>query len=123
VATIDPPISGVWVYLKVFDVDDPFDQLHAGMPNVNLIDGDAVGGDNRGGGGVGNYEEMTDALGRAVVPLVVSMQPGDNYRAAAATGTRGITGRPWRAAPRPAAVMRRLLRSSHAEEPRAIISL
>jgi hypothetical protein len=73
----------VWVYFKVFDADDPLDQDNPNMADVGLIDDDAVGGDNRGGGGMGSYEEMTNALGQAVAPLIISMQPGDNYRAAA----------------------------------------
>jgi hypothetical protein len=47
VAMIEPPIAGVMVYFTVFDVDDPFDQLHADMPGVDVIDNDASGPDNR----------------------------------------------------------------------------
>ena len=51
VATIEPPIADVPVYFKVWDVDDPFDQLHAGIPDVSLIDDDDDGEDNRPDGG------------------------------------------------------------------------
>ena len=40
-------MAGVLAYCRVWDVDDPFDQLHADMPDVALIDDDEVGGDNR----------------------------------------------------------------------------
>ena len=35
VATVEPPISGVQVYFRVYDVDDPFNQLHG--PNGGLL--------------------------------------------------------------------------------------
>ena len=51
-----PPIEGVAEYLKVFDVDDPFDQIHGpqglnDLPNVGLIDDDTIGPDGRLPGG------------------------------------------------------------------------
>jgi len=92
VATVEPPASGVWVHFEGFDVDDPFDQLHGPnsddpMPNVNLIDADTVGGDNRPVSGsdlvVGNKTALTDEYGQARLTLTVTMQPGNNYRVAA----------------------------------------
>ena len=85
VATIDPPIAGVTVYFRVWDVDDPFDQLNATMPDVNLIDDDDDGPDNRPTGceGVWSGLNSTDENGQAIKTFTVSMQPGNNYRAAA----------------------------------------
>ncbi len=89
VATITPPISGVPVYFQVWDVDDPFDQIHGpgganDVPNVNLIDNDTSGPDNRPvGEAPQTFSVPTGADGKARVTLTVSMQPGNNYRAAA----------------------------------------
>ncbi len=81
---VDPQIPGVWVYFKVFDVDDPFDQNHSNMPGVESIDDDTEGGDNRGSDlAVGNDHAITNEYGQASVTLTLSMQPGNNYRAAA----------------------------------------
>ena len=83
-ATIEPPIAGLMVYFKVFDVDDPFDQLHPNMPNVSLIDSDTTGADN---GPTGEQPwtatGTTDGNGKATVTFTVSMQPGNNWRAGA----------------------------------------
>jgi len=77
----------------VFDVDDPFDQLNACDPgdpdkpciaNVDLVDGDTSGPDNRPTPESPRfYSVPSDADGRASLTLTVSMQPGNNYRAAA----------------------------------------
>ena len=68
----------------MWDVDDPFDQLHAAMDNVDVIDNDRAGPDNRGtAGGPGSYTGVTDETGQARLTIEVSMQPGDNFRAAA----------------------------------------
>jgi len=99
VATIDPPISGVTVYFKLWDVDDPFDQLHGpnavdpnpatpeneGMiPNVDLIDGNSDGPDNRPDPEIIDViTGETNEYGKAIITREVSMQPGNNYRAAA----------------------------------------
>ncbi|MGB2985951.1 MAG: hypothetical protein WBE26_08710, partial [Phycisphaerae bacterium] len=84
VATINPPISGVTVYFKVWDVDDPFDQLHSDMPDVSLIDGNTTGPDNRGSGPAESPQTATtDEDGKATVTFTVFTQPGDNYRAGA----------------------------------------
>jgi hypothetical protein len=87
VATIRPCVAGIIVHFEVFDVDDPFDQAHVTMPDVQLIDDDLEGGDNRPEGAadpaVGVYQALTDANGEARVTVEVSMQPGNNYRAGA----------------------------------------
>ncbi len=93
----------------MFDVDDPFDQLHGPdavnnpganpasvIANVNLIDNDLVGCvgsicDNRGTTtGLGNSSAVTDANGEARITITVSMQPGDNYRAAASVISEAV---------------------------------
>jgi len=88
VATVVPPVPGVTVYFKVFDVDDPFNSLpaYSAMPNVSLIDGDTDGPDNRGTEAVAlpwTATDVTDESGKATVTFTVSMQPGNNYRAGA----------------------------------------
>ncbi len=86
VATVAPPVAGVTVYFKVFDVDDPFDQLNPSMPDVGLIDSTPTSGpDNRPSGDVPwtpPSAPTTDSQGKARVTFTVSMQPGNNYRAA-----------------------------------------
>ena len=90
VATVVPAVPGETVYFEVWDVDDPFDQLHGpggadDIPNVHTLDEDASGPDNRGGvdPGVGTYTASTNADGEARVTMTVSVQPGNNYRAEA----------------------------------------
>jgi len=87
VATIAPPIEGVEVHFRVWDIDDPFDQNNPGMPGVEVIDDDAVGGDNRIPSGADpalvTDSAETDANGEARLTITVSMQPGNNYRAGA----------------------------------------
>ena len=89
VATIAPAVpdlAGEAVYFKVWDVDDPFDQLHAGMADVNLIDANASGPDNRpppGEAPVSLTGSIDPAGQEARVTFTVSMQPGNNYRAGA----------------------------------------
>ena len=96
VAQIVPPVAGVTVYIQVWDVDDPFDQLHGtqGLPENHvaaafLVDPDnpTSGPDNRMNGqtdlAVGTYTATTDNYGIARLAVTVSMQPGNNYRAAA----------------------------------------
>ena len=85
-ARTDPPIAGLTVYFKVWDVDDPFDQLNPSMQDVSLIDANATGPDNRGPEAQPlpwSASATTDAEGMARVTFTVSMQPGNNYRAAA----------------------------------------
>ncbi len=93
VAIVEPPIPGVQVYFKVWDVDDPFDQLRACdpvnpapdcVPNVGEIDNNRAGPDNR----PVPEEPLTHTVtteedGTATWTITVSMQPGNNYRAAA----------------------------------------
>jgi hypothetical protein len=75
----------------VFDVDDPFDQLIGAMPDVGLIDGNTSGPDNRPiGEPIQLFTGTTGMDGKATVTLTVSMQPGNNYRAAAATSLADI---------------------------------
>jgi hypothetical protein len=91
VATIDPRIEGVTVYFRVFDVDDPFDQLYGpqglnSVPDAAVVDENGpVGNDNRGGPdpAVGTWSAVTNEFGQARKTITVSMQPGNNYRAAA----------------------------------------
>jgi hypothetical protein len=86
VASVVPALAGVTVYFRVFDVDDPFDQLNGAMPDVGLIDGNTSGPDNRPvGEPIQFFTGTTGSDGKATVTLTVSMQPGNNYRAAAAT--------------------------------------
>ncbi len=98
-ATVTPPIPDVEVYFKVWDVDDPFDQIHGpqganDIANVALIDNDLAGSDNRPVGET-PWESppvITDANGRATVTITVSMQPGNNYRAGASVDPPEING-------------------------------
>ncbi|MBU0717533.1 MAG: hypothetical protein KJ749_04730 [Planctomycetes bacterium] len=84
VATVNPPVEGVAVYFRIWDVDDPFNELHPDMVNVDEIDDDDNGNDNRPSGEAwSQHSDATDANGRAVWVFTVSMQPGNNYRAAA----------------------------------------
>jgi hypothetical protein len=86
VASVVPALPGVTVYFKVFDVDDPFDQLNVAMPDVGLVDANTSGPDNRPAGeSIQLFTRTTGSDGKATVTLTVSMQPGNNYRAAAAT--------------------------------------
>jgi hypothetical protein len=90
-AGLDVPVT---VHFRVWDVDDPFDQLHGPngppadlMADVHLIDSNMAGRDNRGendpGPGVYTAETNAQEPDKAVVTVTVAMQPGDNYRAAA----------------------------------------
>jgi len=81
------------VYLSVFDVDDSFDQINATMPNVGLIDTTPTSGpDNRPSGeAVQSFTRTTDSAGKASVTITVTMQPGNNYRAAASVIEEALT--------------------------------
>lgn len=90
VATVNPPIPGVEVYFKLWDVDDPFDQIHGPLgaddvPNVAEIDNNQAGPDNRPlpGEAPMTHTATTGPDGTATWTITVSMQPGNNYRAAA----------------------------------------
>ncbi len=84
-ATVEPPIAGITVYFRVWDVDDPSSTTAPVDPN-----GGVTGPDNRGlGGWAGEpasttVTASTDANGVAEAVLVVSLNPGDNYRVTAA---------------------------------------
>lgn len=103
-ATITPPMDGVTVYFQSFDVDDP-------STNAPPIDGNDDGGphglDNHGLLPEGFFtpdmpvplmpvlstaSAVTDASGEATVEFNVTMQPGDNFRVAAALRTNHLAG-------------------------------
>jgi uncharacterized repeat protein (TIGR01451 family) len=94
-ATVQPAQAGLPVYFKVFDVDDPDNH-----PDVDP--NGSVGDDNFGSPRTGSFPDdvtinfdrpcartvaaickLTDANGKAKVGFQVTMQPGDNFRAAA----------------------------------------
>ncbi|WP_428939157.1 hypothetical protein [Fontivita pretiosa] len=99
-ATITPPPpAGTTIYFQSYDVDDP-NAFVPGQPQQQQIDKNdtataALGLDNRGtvpgqrgtfpAAGI-NYRTSatTDAAGKATVRFQVTMQPGDNFRIAAA---------------------------------------
>ena len=97
VPSVERPTAGVPAYSKVWDVDDPFDQLHGpdganDVANVGLIDNNMAGPDNRPTGEAPrSYTADTGDDGRAVVTVEVSMQPGNNYRAAASCLSDALT--------------------------------
>ena len=85
-ATVEPPIAGITVYFRVWDVDDPSSTTAPVDPS-----GDITGPDNRGQAawvgepiGEATTTATTDSNGLATATLIVSMQPGDNYRVTAA---------------------------------------
>lgn len=95
VVTIEPPIANVEVFAKVWDVDDPFDQLRGPNHSANVtqilnaaeldLSNPTSGPDNRPT--AENPQILppgfTDENGQVTWTLTVSMQPGNNYRAAA----------------------------------------
>ena len=79
-ATIEPrPLDiPVAVYIKVWDVDDPFDQIDPNMFDVGIMDVDASGPDK-----CPSAEQpwtATDRTGHehAEVTFTVSLRPGNN---------------------------------------------
>lgn len=85
-ATVEPPIAGITVYFRVWDVDDPSSTTAPVDPS-----GAITGPDNRGQAawvgepiGEATTTATTDSNGLATATLIVSMQPGDNYRVTAA---------------------------------------
>ena len=80
VATVNPPIGGVDVYFKVWDVDDPFDQIHGpsgadDVPNVDLIDNNQAGPDNRPTPETPQtFTAVTNESGEASVIITVSRE-------------------------------------------------
>jgi hypothetical protein len=97
-ATVFPRRAGVTVFFRSFDVDDP--SADACPVDCNDQNNPGAGNDNRGSvelGGVpntgvfvgfdtqpGSGQAQTGATGEAVLDLIVTMQPGDNFRVAAA---------------------------------------
>jgi hypothetical protein len=75
-----PPVNGATVHVRAFDPDDP-------SANNNSVDGDLIGGDNRGGPGVLVGTQLTtgnvEGPGQAEVLVHLPHQPGDNVRVAA----------------------------------------
>jgi|GEM_PF-954948 len=101
-ATISPVVQGCTVHFRTFDLDDPFDQRFGcpgptpdGRPcvlNVSLIDSDTTGPDNRGTDpGVTTDPGTTDANGKAKFTVLMSMQPGNNYRGAASVVSTALS--------------------------------
>lgn len=95
-ATVKPVVQNYRVYLRSWDVDDPFDQIPHN-PLVSLqseIDNDTRGPDNRvpsgPDGGVVNLAALTDPQGIARLEVVVSTQPGNNYRGGASAMVEGV---------------------------------
>ncbi len=92
-ATLNPAVNGCDVQFRTWDVDDPFDQNNSGLANVQVIDSDASGPDNRGSDpGVVTGTGTTDARGVARFTVTVSMQPGNNYRGAASGFAADLSG-------------------------------
>lgn len=89
VAKIDPPVKDVRVFFKSFDVDDPSD-------NAAPVDANAdAGDDNRGAPKVGTLSApsgTTDAAGVVKVEFEVTLQPGDNFKIAAAVDQPYLNG-------------------------------
>ena len=98
VVHISPTKEGCNVHLKVWDVDDPFDQNNPGFADVALIDNNTNGPDNRPLPGEQPWTAtaVTGANGQpndeASVAFTVSMQPGNNYRAGASVVQAAIDG-------------------------------
>jgi hypothetical protein len=81
-ATINPALQGKTVYFKWFDVDDPIESTG---PIDDNDSGGPTGGDNKGSGeSLSAAWATTNASGEATVTFTVSMQPGDNFKIAAA---------------------------------------
>lgn len=83
-ATITPAIANIPVYFQLWDVDDP-------SANSGPVDDNAVGPDNRGTASL-TASVSTDGSGVARATLIVSMQPGDNFRVVAScySGAEGL---------------------------------
>ncbi len=75
-AKISPPVEGVEIYFRPFDVDDPF------TDSSPLDSNGSAGGDNRVGGWamIGGWPSVTDSSGEATAVFSLnSRQPGDNF--------------------------------------------
>jgi hypothetical protein len=88
-ASVVPAIAGVTVHFAAVDVDDP-------SAFVDPVDLETLLGkeipDNRGPGTLLNGSAITDANGIALVEFDVSLQAGDNWRAAASCNLAKVTG-------------------------------
>jgi len=85
-AQLSEPLANVRVTFKFFDVDDPTTNDPELDPNGS------AGGDNRGSGAIlSNPFADTDEAGQATNYLVVTQQPGDNFRVAAMARAVGGT--------------------------------
>lgn len=90
-ARLTTPIAGVRIAFKAFDVDDP----SAGSENDpdGIIDDESRTADNASGDWrLSATTATTNASGEAAVELVVSMQPGDNWRVVATTDPALLAG-------------------------------
>lgn len=88
-ATLSSPSPDMPIFFRTFDVDDPSSDAVPVDPNG------ADGNDNRGtpqAGTLSAVAAQTDASGAAQVELTVTMQPGDNFRIAAACNSTALGG-------------------------------
>lgn len=79
-ARITPPVPGIPIYFKSFDVTDP-------TPDLTIDPNGTAGNDNLGSPQAGTLISATASTGlsgTAGVEFNVTMQPGDNFRIAAA---------------------------------------
>ncbi len=86
-ATLSSPSSDVPIFFRLFDVDDP--------SNSSAIDPNGADGDDNRGTPLATLNaasSQTDASGAAQVELTVTMQPGDNFRIAAACNSTSLGG-------------------------------
>lgn len=81
--SIEPAISGVGVYLKIIDPDDP-------SADDDSVDNDTDGGDNRGAELLIETYQETDQNGQIIVDFLLSHHPGDNYRVAASLNEENL---------------------------------
>jgi len=87
-ATVSPPVSfSNAIYFQVFDVDDP------SSTNAPLDD-ESAAADNKGAAHTPppTSAVSTDSNGIAIVTMTLSMQPGNNFRAVAASSNGFFTG-------------------------------
>ncbi|HEX7184636.1 MAG TPA: hypothetical protein VF756_22620 [Thermoanaerobaculia bacterium] len=88
-ATLSSPSPDMPIFFRTFDVDDPSSDAIPVDPNG------ANGNDNRGtpqAGTLSAASAQTDDSGAAQVELTVTMQPGDNFRIAAACNSASLGG-------------------------------
>jgi hypothetical protein len=85
-AQLSEPLAGVHVEFRLFDVDDPT------TDDPELDPNGSSGGDNRGLGALLlPASATTDETGQASATVVVTQQPGDNFRVAATARATGAT--------------------------------